>query len=171
MKFPLTLQDRTNNCGPSCLKMITEYYGKSYDLDFLSSKCGVTKGGTSMLRLSKVAKSIGFECRGVRMGIEQLKEIVQRIPVILYWSRNHFVVIYKAPKPSKQGFFYLADPANGLIKLTEPQFARDWLAKKNGFALLIEGAFAKRISNNNSKFYQPSWKNHNLELKTNNAGT
>jgi len=141
MKFPLTLQDRISNCGPSCLKMITEYYSKSYDLDFLSAKCRVTKTGTSILRLSKVAKSIGFECRGVKMGIEQLKEIVQQIPVILYWSRNHFVIIYKAPKPSKQGFFYLADPAKGLIRLKEPQFARDWLAKKNGCALLIECAF------------------------------
>src|SRR5690349_21418497 len=114
MKFPLTIQNETSNCGPSCLKMVSDYYGKSYELEYLNTKCRITKVGTSMLKLSKAAKAIGFECRGVKMGLEQLKEIVQQIPVILHWNKNHFVVVYKTPKPKRQGNFYVADPAKGL---------------------------------------------------------
>ena len=138
MKFPLTLQNGTSNCGPACLKMVADYYGRSYDLEFLNKKCRITKVGTSMLKLSRAAKAIGFECRGVKMGIEQLKEIVQQIPVILHWNKNHFVVIYKAPKPMKAGLFYVADPAKGFVKYRELEFVKNWLAKRNGYSLLIE---------------------------------
>jgi ATP-binding cassette subfamily B protein len=118
--------------------MVASYHGRSYDLDFLNKKCHITKVGTSMLKLSRAAKAIGFECRGVKMGIEQLKEIVQQIPVILHWNKNHFVVIYKAPKPMKQGLFYVADPAKGFVLYKETEFAKNWLTRKNGYCLLIE---------------------------------
>lgn len=138
MKIPLTIQTNTNNCGPACLKMVADYYGKFYDLDFLNLKCKLTKRGASMLKLSKAARAIGFECRGVKMGIEQLKEVVQEIPVILHWEKNHFVVVYKTPKPNRKGLFYIADPAKGFKKYQENAILKSWLVKRNGYCLLIE---------------------------------
>jgi len=130
MKFPLTFQRETNDCGPTCLKMIADYYGKDYALDFLKKKCRVTEVGASMLNISKTAEAIGFESTGVKINIEQLKKIVQDIPVIFHINENHFVVIYKAPKPKKQGVFYLADPSQGLVTYKESEFIKYWIGSK-----------------------------------------
>ena len=137
MKFPLTLQRGRSDCGPTCLKMVADYYGQDYALEFLKKKCRVTKAGVSMLDISKVAETIGFESTGVKINIEQLKEIVQDIPVIFHYNEIHFVVIYKAPKPQKQGVFYLADPSRGLVTYKEAEFIKFWIGyekkKENGF--------------------------------------
>ena len=127
MKFPFTMQQGKTDCGPTCLKMIADYYGLNYELGFLKRKCHVKKDGVSMLDLSKAAASIGFECTGAKVNIEQLKEIVQDVPVILYCNKNHFIVIYKAPGPKKAGLFYIADPANGLVKYKKWKLITYWV--------------------------------------------
>ena len=45
-------------------------------------------------------------------------------PCILHWNQNHFVVLQKIRKSLFSGshFFYVADPAHGLIKLSEEAF-------------------------------------------------
>jgi len=144
MKFPLTLQKGRSDCGPTCLKMVADYYGQDYALEYLTKKCRVTEAGASMLNISKAAEAIGFECTGVKINIEQLKEIVQDIPVIFHYNEIHFVVIYKAPKPKKQGVFYLGDPSRGLVTYKEVEFIKYWIGnekkKKNGigYCLLLE---------------------------------
>ena len=47
------------DCGPSCLRMIAKYYGKSYSLQFLRSKSFITKSGVSMPGIRDAAESIG----------------------------------------------------------------------------------------------------------------
>lgn len=41
--FPIDYQMDSQDCGPSCLKMIAKYYGKYYSLQYLRDKCGITK--------------------------------------------------------------------------------------------------------------------------------
>ena len=98
MKFPLTLQLGARDCGPACLKMVADYYGQHYAIDFLREKCHITKVGVSMLGISEAAEAIGFHSIGAKMDIEQLKDIVQDTPAILHWDEKHFVVIYKIKK-------------------------------------------------------------------------
>jgi ATP-binding cassette subfamily B protein len=107
--------------------MVAEYYGQSFSLSFIKNKCQIKKAGASMLSISKTAKAIGFYCIGAKMDIEQLKDIVQDGPAILHWAKNHFVVIYKTPKPKKRGIFYVADPAKGLITYKEAEFRERWM--------------------------------------------
>ena len=83
--------------------------------------------GVSLLGISEAAEAIGLHSIGAKMEIEQLKEIVQEAPVILHWKENHFVVVYKSPKPRKTGTFYVADPAAGLISYTEEEFREQWI--------------------------------------------
>src|SRR5437867_4018371 len=127
MKFPLNIQLGARDCGPACLKMVADYYGQHYALDFLREKCHITKVGVSMLGISEAAEAIGFHSIGAKMDIEQLKEIVQDAPAILHWNENHFVVVYKAPKPQKQGIFYVADPDKGFVTYTEAEFIECWM--------------------------------------------
>ena len=64
------------DCGPSCLRMVAKYYGKSYALQSLRSKSFITKSGVSMLGISDAAESIGFRTRGYRLTWEQLRDQV-----------------------------------------------------------------------------------------------
>ena len=126
MKFPLTIQKETNDCGPTCLKMIADFYGLDIRLTYLKRKFQMTKAGVSMLDIHMAAETIGLESTGVKINIEQLKKIVQDIPVIFHYNENHFVIIYKAPRPQKKGQFFVADPSHGLVKYKEEDFLKFW---------------------------------------------
>lgn len=60
MKFVLYHQMYAMDCGPACLKMIARYYGGYYSLEYLRSKCHMTRDGVSMLGLSEAAETIGM---------------------------------------------------------------------------------------------------------------
>jgi ATP-binding cassette subfamily B protein len=130
MKFPYSHQLGARDCGPACLKMVAEYYGQQYALDFLREKCNITKVGVSLLGISEAADAIGFHSVGAKMDLEQLKEIVLDGPVILHWNEKHFVVVYKGPKPQRQGTWYVADPDKGMVNYNERDFAGYWLGNK-----------------------------------------
>jgi len=156
MKFPFSHQLGARDCGTACLKMMAEYFGQQYALDFLREKCNLTRVGVSLLGISEAAEAIGLQSTGVKMDMEQLKEIVQEVPVILHWNERHFVVVYKCPKPGRQGTFYVADPDRGMVTYKEKELAEYWIGKntvnhlepgmplhekpelKFGYALLLE---------------------------------
>ncbi len=50
--FPHYLQLDAMDCGPSCLRMIAKYYGKSYSLQTLRARSFITREGVSMLGIS-----------------------------------------------------------------------------------------------------------------------
>ena len=131
MKFPFTNQLGARDCGPACLKMMAAYYGQEYAIDFLRTKCHISKVGVSLLGISEAAEFIGLHSRGVKIDIEQLKEIVQQTPAILHWNDHHFVVVYKTPGPGKRGNFYVADPAAGLVIFKEAEFSENWMGNHN----------------------------------------
>jgi ATP-binding cassette subfamily B protein len=130
VRFPFFYQSGTSDCGATCLRMITAYFNKFYEQEFLNKRCRTRVIGISMLDLSLAAKSLGFICIGAKIKLEQLKEIVQIVPVILHWNKVHFVVIYKSPKPNKNGRFFIADPARGLLELNEAELTKNWIIKK-----------------------------------------
>ena len=59
-KFPHYRQLDAMDCGPSCLRMVAKYYGKSYTLQTLREKSFITREGVSMLGISDAAEAIGF---------------------------------------------------------------------------------------------------------------
>jgi len=85
------------DCGPSCLRMVAKFYGKSYTLQSLRDISFITKSGVSMLGISDAAESIGFRTRGYRLTWEQLRDEVP-LPCIVHWSQRHFVVLYAIKK-------------------------------------------------------------------------
>ena len=95
--FPHYTQLDSMDCGPTCLRMIAKYYGRSYTLQNLREKSFITREGVSMLGISDAAESIGMATQGVRITVEQLIEDVP-LPCILHWNQNHFVVLYKVRK-------------------------------------------------------------------------
>ena len=71
-KFPHYTQLDSMDCGPTCLRIVAKYYGKSYSLQYLRSRSYITRSGVSMLGISDAAESIGFRTKGYRLTWEQL---------------------------------------------------------------------------------------------------
>jgi ATP-binding cassette, subfamily B, bacterial len=75
-KFPHSKQLDSMDCGPTCLRMVAKYYGKSYSLQYLRSQSYITREGVSMLGISEAAENIGFRTRGYRLTWEELRDEV-----------------------------------------------------------------------------------------------
>lgn len=134
MKFPFYKQQDYLDCGPTCLRMVAKYYGRNYAIQKLRALCHTGRGGTTLWNVSGAAEKIGFRSLGVRVTIDQLQEV--QLPCILHWSQNHYVILYKI----STRYYYIADPAQGLMKLPEEEFKRSWFSHKelyDGISLLL----------------------------------
>jgi ATP-binding cassette subfamily B protein len=136
-KFPFFKQYDAMDCGPSCLRMIAAFYGKNYSLQKLRELSHISREGVSLLGLSEAAEAIGFRTIGARVTFEQLQEVPK--PCVVHWDQAHFVVVYKVHK----GVIYVADPAFGLVKYSEAEFKKHWLAtvrhgEQKGICLMFE---------------------------------
>ena len=63
--FPFFHQHDAMDCGPTCLKMIAQYHGRTFSLERLRELCRISKEGVSMLGISMAAENISSltECR------------------------------------------------------------------------------------------------------------
>jgi ATP-binding cassette subfamily B protein len=138
-KFPFYKQLDTMDCGPTCLRMISKYYGKVFTLNELRKKAYITREGVSMLGISDAAEAIGFHTLGVKLTYEQLLSEAH-LPCIVHWNQSHFVVVYAI----KKNKVYVADPGSSLLIYNRPDFEKCWLTItesngiKTGLALLLE---------------------------------
>lgn len=137
------LQRDAMDCGPSCLAMITKYYGRTVDIDRLRQLCSLGKDGVSLLSISKAAENIGFKTIGGCLCFEMLASDVL-LPCIAHWNQNHFIVIYKVQKRKNGKYIvYVADPGKGLATYTKEEFCEHWVStrtngEENGIVLLLE---------------------------------
>ena len=164
MRFPFFKQLDAMDCGPTCLRMIAKYYGRSYSLQEVRSLAYSTREGVSMLGLSDAAENMGFRSRGVRVTWEQLRDEVP-LPCIVHWNQNHFVVVTGISGKSRFSLFskskekgamvYITDPAHGHLEYTKSEFLKCWSANGNeGMALLLEPA---------SEFYTQESEGHEIK--------
>ncbi len=143
--FPFYQQLNQMDCGPTCLRMVAKHYGKNISLNTLRNETQIGKDGVNLLGISEAAEKIGFRTRGIKISFEELMKGVPK-PVILHWQQNHFVIAH--PKSFSKGRTFrkqieIADPASGLIKLSQEDFKQHWLQSKEngvatGIALLLE---------------------------------
>jgi len=127
------------DCGPTCLRMIAKYFGKSFNLPFLREKCYINRTGVSLKGISEAAELIGFRTVSVKIPTFDKRGIpalgVAPLPAILHWNQNHFVVLYKITK----SHVWIADPADGKHKLTIKEFENSWISdNQKGIALVVE---------------------------------
>lgn len=138
-KFPFYRQPDQMDCGPTCLRMVAKYYGRSVSLEKLRKLSETTREGSSLKTISDAAEKLGFRTIGVKIDLEKLEEDAP-LPCILHWNQNHFVVLYKI----KNDKFFISDPGHGLITLTKEEFLRRWIGEnandttEEGITLLME---------------------------------
>ena len=106
--------------------MICKHYGRNFSIEKLRDLTEIGKGGVNILGISDAAEKIGFRTIAVQPTLNELKNEV-KLPCILHWSQNHFVVLYKI----KGSNYFIADPGKDLIKYTQKEFAAKWLSSIN----------------------------------------
>lgn len=137
--FPFHRQFDAMDCGPTCLRMIAQFHGKSYSLQYLREKCYLDREGVSLKGISEAAESIGFRSLAVKVPFQQGKDepslLTAPLPVIAHWNQNHFVVVFKANRK----YIWIADPGAGKFKLERKVFQRHWHSDGDkGVLLLLE---------------------------------
>ena len=149
--FKFYKQLNAMDCGPTCLRMIAKYYGKHFNTDGIRNTAGFNKEGVSLLGISDAAEKLGFRTRGVQLTLNQVLYDA-KLPCILHWEQNHFVVLLPGSNPTRKSIFSffrkntirIADPANGIIPYSLDEFKNKWSTNFNdngesiGTALLLD---------------------------------
>ena len=120
--FPLVRQFDASDCGAACLTMITRHYGLPLTLSDLRARVATGEEGASLMELHRAASKTGFEARAVYADYDILLNKL-RLPVIIHWRSNHWVVVYRVTKREVA----FADPAVGKMVLPREQFEQNWL--------------------------------------------
>lgn len=131
-RFPVDYQMDSQDCGPTCLKIIAKYFGRFYSLQYLRDRCGITKQGVSLENLSTGAESLGLRTLAIKCTLD---DIINKIPfpAILFWRDSHFIVVYHANKK----YIWVSDPAKGRIKYTHEDFKAGWYKKGETLGVLL----------------------------------
>lgn len=139
IQFPFVPQLDTMDCGPACLCMVAKFFGRTYSLQYLRSKCYLTREGVSLLGMSEGAKSIGLDYYSFKGSVSDLKS-EKKLPCILFWKQSHFVVLYSIKKTYHNKYrYYIADPAKGKINFSEEEFIQCWIGDNDsGIVSFVE---------------------------------
>ena len=155
-KFPFYKQADLKDCGPTCLKIISKYYGKNISIQELRDLSETTRQGSSILGISDALEKIGIRSLGAKISLNRLSEAP--LPCILHWNKNHYVVLYEI----KNNTYFISDPAYGLIKYTKDEFLKHWIGNNSSdeteesLVLLMEPT---------PKFYESKFdNNHKLNI-------
>jgi len=131
----------STDCGPASLRMVAMHHGRHYSLDTLRKKCEYTREGVNLFGIAQAAESIGFRTLGAKLSFEELCKAT--LPCIVHWNQKHFVVLYGTKGKGKDFMLLVADPATGLVKLTENEFKKSWFStvsnnEGRGIALFLD---------------------------------
>jgi ATP-binding cassette subfamily B protein len=139
VRFPFYKQLDSMDCGPTCLRMVAKYYGRSYSLQQLRSMADIGREGVSLLGIARSAEQIGFRTLSAKISFDVLKSEQIPLPAIVHWRQNHFAVVYKV----KRGRVFVADPAKGRLTYSRAEFLNGWASEvtdsqQMGIVLLLE---------------------------------
>ena len=156
--FPFFRQHDSMDCGPTCLRMVAKYYGKSFQIQGLRQQSGIARDGVSIRGISEAAEGIGFRTMPVSVPLDKLRQDAP-LPCIVHWQQNHFVVVYAFKTARFRKVFNrakaaggglqsvevcIADPGKGLRTISVAEFCESWVSTTDihgnpaGVALLLE---------------------------------
>jgi ATP-binding cassette, subfamily B, bacterial len=129
--FPFFPQLSEIDCGPTCLKIISKYFGRKY-FNYQIEELSID--GVSISKLENIANTVGFDSVVAKTSFDSLYAKAP-LPFIAHWNQNHYVVVYKMTKK----YIYVADPAFGKTKYTYSDFLNGWSqGDDEGIVLLLE---------------------------------
>ncbi|WP_249660932.1 peptidase domain-containing ABC transporter [Variovorax sp. PCZ-1] len=117
-KLPLLLQSEGAECGLACLGMVLGYHGVMTDVSTLRRRYSLSLKGMNLATLAELAAQEKLGQRAVRLELEELNQL--RLPAILHWELNHFVVL-KAVQGQR---VVVLDPAVGERSLSMAEVSK-----------------------------------------------
>jgi len=135
-RLSVQLQAEAAECGLACLAMIACWHGHETDIAALRRRFATSAHGTTLRHLIAIAGRLHFTCRPLRLELDELAAL--RLPCILHWNLNHFVVLTHATAREVS----IADPARGERRLSLAEAGRHF----TGVALELQpgASFAPR---------------------------
>lgn len=111
-KLPQILQTEATECGLACLGMVAGFHGYRTDLATLRRRFQVSLKGSTLAQLIQIANQLELATRPLKLELEDLAQL--KLPCILHWDFNHFVVLKEVSAKSVT----IHDPAFGVRKLS-----------------------------------------------------
>ena len=133
-KYPFYKQLDTQDCGSTCLRMISKFYGRSFDIAYLREISNLARDGTTLGGLADAAEKIGFSTLALSATYQDLSSQIP-LPCIAHWRQRHYVIVYEATATK----VVVADPGHELITYTKQDFLKGWIPNKTN-AEETEGA-------------------------------
>ncbi|WP_156857982.1 peptidase domain-containing ABC transporter [Oceanobacillus sp. AG] len=119
-KISFIKQLNQQQCGPTCLTMVLNFFHLPYSQEEITRKCFVSREGVTALNIKRVANECGLQAGVYKVGINKIRNL--KLPAILHWNDNHYVVLEKI----KKGVFFIADPALGRIRINMDEFLKHY---------------------------------------------
>lgn len=92
-KLPMILQTESAECCLACICMVAGFHGLERDLSQMRLRFPVSLKGSTLADLVRVASSLHLNARPVTVELNGLGNL--RLPAIVHWDFNHFVVLKK----------------------------------------------------------------------------
>lgn len=115
-RVPVIQQLSAVECGAACLAMILSYHGRETSVAGCRDKCSPGRDGVSALAIAEAARAFGLRVKAYTLEPKNFHHL--RLPVVVHWEFNHFVVVEKW---SAQGV-EIVDPASGRRALSAAEF-------------------------------------------------
>jgi ABC-type bacteriocin/lantibiotic exporter with double-glycine peptidase domain len=129
-RVPVLLQLSAVECGAACLAMILSFYGRKTSIAECRERCGVGRDGLTARTIAEAARSYGLRVQAFSLEPNDLPDV--RLPAIVHWRFNHFVVLERwSPKGAE-----IVDPSGGRRRLSVAEFDAGF----TGVALTFEPA-------------------------------
>jgi ABC-type bacteriocin/lantibiotic exporter with double-glycine peptidase domain len=135
-RVPIVLQMSPVECGAACLAMILGYHGRKTRVAECRERLGIGRDGANALQISRAAKSYGLRTRSYSLEPAALRDV--RLPAIVHWRFNHFVVLEKWTPNG----VVIVDPAFGRRTVTADEFDSGF----TGVVLVLEPGAAFETS-------------------------
>ena len=119
-KLPVILQTEEAECGLACLAMIAWFHGCRAGMPALRRDFPASQKGSTVDDLMRTASRMHLAARPLKLELEHLGQL--RLPCILHWNFNHFVVL----KEAGDKFVTIHDPALGLRRLSLQEVSKSF---------------------------------------------
>jgi len=119
-KLPLLLQTEATECGLACLGMVAGFYGYRTDLASLRRRYPISLKGVTLKDMMQIAGQLHMNTRPLKLELQDLGEL--KLPCILHWNFNHFVVLKEVHGRSVT----IHDPAFGIRKLSLDEVSKSF---------------------------------------------
>lgn len=117
-RLPVVLQTEAAECGLACLASVAGFHGFHTDLRALRRRFPLSLKGATLADIVRYADAAGLTGRALRLELDELANL--RLPCILHWDLNHFVVLESV----RRGHIVIMNPASGMRKVPMAEVSR-----------------------------------------------